>query len=377
LEKQRWRNRLFSGEWGCKTRLAAKHGTGFSSWQKGIATVAAGILALLLLVWVIYVRQSLFMVLTPFLISLALAYLLAPVVQYMERRKISRSIAIIVIYLVFAIVVFVFCVRVMPLFLDDLQEMVLQLPDYAERLQEILTHMQEDYRRFNLPDYVRELIDNNIDGAGELLTAQLERTYNFLINLFGRVLLLLLVPILTFYFLRDEAFLKEKLLALFPQRSRRRLISLAEDIDSAMGAFIRGALLVSLAVGLMTYIGLLILGINFPLVLALIVGITNLIPYIGPILGAVPALLVAILEQPLLALKVLILIVVVQQVESQLITPYVIGRSVRLHPLAIILALLLAGKLFGIVGLILAIPTVIILRILIHHLLLFLRQSQE
>jgi predicted PurR-regulated permease PerM len=119
---------------------------------------------------------------------------------------------------------------------------------------------------------------------------------------------------------------------------------------------------------------LLILGVAFPLVLAIIVGITNLIPYIGPIIGAVPALLVALLEQPLLALKVLILIIVVQQVESQLITPYVIGRSVRMHPLAIILALLLAGKLFGIVGLILAIPTVIVLRILGKHLLLAIRQ---
>lgn len=329
----------------------------------------------LLLVWVVYVRQSLLMVLTPFLLSLVSAYLLSPVVQYMERRMISRSMAIIVIYLLFAIVIFVFCVGVMPLFLDDLQELMLQLPDYAERLQEIFAHMQEDYRRFNLPDYVRELIDNNIAGAGELLTIQLERSYNFLIDLFSRVLLLLLVPILTYYFLRDEAALKEKLISLFPYRARRRLINLAVEIDTALGAYIRGALLISLAVGLMTYIGLLILGVNFPLVLAIIVGITNLIPYIGPIIGAVPALLLALLEQPLLTLKVLILIIVVQQVESQLITPYVIGRSVRMHPLAIILALLLAGKLFGIVGLILAIPAAIILRILAKHLLPAVRQK--
>ncbi len=349
------------------------HNTGLNSWQK-CAAVAGGILALLLLIWVVFVRQSLLMILTPFLVSLVLAYLLAPMVQYMERRNISRSMAIIVIYLVFAIVVFVFCVRVMPFFLDDLEELVLQLPDYAERLQEILAHLQEDYRRFNLPDYVRELIDNNIEGASELLTAQLERSYNFLIELFSRVLLLLLVPILTYYYLRDEASLKEKLMAFFPYRTRRRLINLFGEMDTVLGAYIRGALLISLIVGLMTYIGLLILGVNFSLVLAIIVGITNLIPYIGPIIGAVPALIVALLEQPLLALKVLVLIIVVQQVESQLITPCILGRSVRMHPLAIILALLVAGKLFGIVGLILAIPTVIILRILIQHLLLALRE---
>jgi len=338
-------------------------------WRKGATAVAGGVAALLFLIWVIYQRQSLLMVLTPFLISIVLAYLLLPLVRAMERRRISRIAAIVVIYLIFAIIVLLLCVRVMPLFLGDLQELALQLPGYASQLQELLTHLQEDYRRFNLPGYVRDLIDNNIQGLGNLLTAELERSYNFLIGLFGRVLLLLLVPILTFYFLRDEAILKEKLLALFPGRARRRLVALAVDIDTALGAFIRGALLVSLAVGLMTYIGLLILGVKYPLVLSIIAGITNLIPYIGPIIGAVPALLIALLEEPLLSLKVLILIVVVQQVESQLITPYVIGRSARMHPLAIILILLLAGKLFGITGLILAIPAAIVVRILVKHLL--------
>ncbi len=358
---------LFPANWGEKRvnrRRSKQH-----YWQKGALAAAGGAAALLLLIWLIYRRQSLLMVLTPFLISLILAYLLLPLVRVMERRGISRLAAIVVIYLVFAIIVLVLCVRVMPLFLDDLQALALQLPEYASRLQELLTHLQEDYRRFNLPVYVRELIDNNIQGLGNLLTAELERSYNFLINLFGRVLLLLLVPVLTFYFLRDEALLKEKLLALLPYRARRRLVAMAVEIDIALGAFIRGALLVSLAVGLMTYVGLLILGVKFPLVLSIIVGITNLIPYIGPIIGAVPALLVALLEEPLLALKVLILIVVVQQVEAQLITPYVIGRSARMHPLAIILILLLAGKLFGITGLILAIPAAIAVRILVKHLL--------
>lgn len=325
---------------------------------------------LLLLGWTIYLRQVLLSILTPFLISFILAYLLAPLVQFMERRGIPRTIAIMVIYLLFAGTMFVFMVRVMPLFLEDMQMLMRRLPVYAQKLQEIITHLQEDYRRFNLPAYVLELIDNNIVGLGQRITAQLERSYNFLIDLFGRVLMLLLVPILTYYFLRDEAILKQNLLTLFPRRSRRRLKSLSGDIDLALGAYIRGALLVSLTVWLMTYAGLMLIGLEYSLILSIVVGITNLIPYIGPIIGALPALMIALLEQPIQALKVLILILAVQQVEAQLITPYVIGKSVRMHPLAIILILLAAGRLFGIAGLILALPAAIVLRVVFKHLLI-------
>jgi len=348
---------------------------GFISGRKGTLVATAIIAALLLLGWVIHVRQALLMIFTPFLLSLILAYLLSPLVEIIERHKLPRPAAILVVYLVFSIIALVFSVRVMPIFLADLQDLIQRLPDYAFKLQQILIHLQEDYRRFDLPDYVLDLIDHNIQGLEEQLTAQLERSYNFLIGLFGRVLLLLLVPVLTYYFLRDEQSLKNSLLALFPRRSRRRLVSMAGEIDAALGAYIRGALLVSLAVWLLTYIGLLALGMNHPLVLSIIVGITNLIPYIGPIIGALPALMISILEQPLLSLKVLILMVVVQQVEAQLITPYIIGKSVRLHPLAVILILLAAGKLFGIAGLILALPVVIILRIICKHMLLAVKKQ--
>lgn len=342
--------------------------SGFSAWW-----LPAGAFFLLLLAWIVSVRQSLLMVLTPFLISAILAYLLAPLVRFMERRRISRTIAIIVIYLVVFMIIFIFCVRVMPMLMDDLQKLVIELPDYAASLQDFLHHLESDYHRFNLPPNVREIIDNNIQGLGRTLTFQLERSHDFLLDLFGRVVLLLLVPVLTFYFLRDEEQLKKRLLDLFPRRYKRELTAMAEEVDCALGALIRGALLVSLLVGILTYVGLLLLQVNFPLVLASIVGITNLIPYIGPVIGALPALLVAFLQTPFLSLKVLLLIFVIQQVESQLVLPLIIGRSTRLHPLVIILVLLVGGSLFGFTGLILAVPAVIITRIIASHIYTLLK----
>lgn len=324
----------------------------------------------LILAWgALRYRDALSVVLMPFAVSLVMAYLLSPVVSMMERRRISRTAAIIALYLVFAIIVLIFCVRVMPPLLEDLQELALELPLYAQRLQEIVDYLQDNYRRFNLPPHVREIVDSNITGLEQSLTWQLERAYRFLLSLFSRALLLLLVPILTYYLLRDEEHLKRRLVHVIPAAARPRFLSALGDINKALGAFFRGAILVSLAVGLLYYAAFLIIGLDFPLILAVIGGITNLIPFIGPIIGAVPAFLMAILESPLQAVRVLALIVIIQQLESQLIYPLIIGRSTGFHPLAVILALLVGARLFGFVGLLLAMPVAIILRIVAGHLL--------
>ena len=212
------------------------------------------------------------------------------------------------------------------------------------------------------------MIDKNIDGFGDIFMDRLDRLYESAFGVIGTTLLLLLVPVLTYYILRDERYLKQSLINLVPKGYRRRFRSMAHDINCSLGAFLRGSLLVSLAVGILTYISFLIIHLNFPVVLAGIIGITNLIPIAGPVIGALPALLIALLQSPLQALKVMLIIVAIQQAESQLIYPSVIGRSIGFHPLAIIFALLLAGKLFGFMGLILALPVLITVRIFLQHL---------
>lgn len=333
------------------------------SWQRIGAIALLGVLLLLFILWLVLNRQSVWVILTPFILSIIMAYLLAPLVNFMEQRKISRSMSILVIYLAGLILIFIFSVQVVPLLLQDLQSLAKELPAYVQSLQKIIDHLQEDYRRFNIPANLRAIIDNNIAGLENLLSAQLERFYGFILHLFNQALLLLLVPVLTFYFLRDEEQIKSSLYRMVPRSARRSLLAAISEINKGLGAFLRGALLVSMAVGLLAYIAFLIIGIDFPLVLAFICGVTNLIPFIGPFIGAIPALLVALMHSPLLALKVAIIILVIQQIESQLIYPLIIGRSTGFHPLVIILAMLLAGQLFGLLGLIVALPLAIILRI--------------
>lgn len=342
-------------------------------WQQGLLLLTGGLLLVLAAIWAVRVRQALFSALAPFLAALIAAYLLAPLVHRLERGRLSRPLAIFVLYLIFALLILFFCLRVAPLFLDDLEALVGQIPGYAAALQRFLQRIEAGYHRFNLSPGMREIVQNNIEAFSMALVSRLEHLYNFLWSFLNSIVLILLIPVLTYYFLRDEDIFKRNLLYLFAPQHRRRLIAAAEEINSALGAFIRGSLLVSLAVAALTYAGLVLLGVKFPLVLAIFIGVTNLIPYIGPFIGALPAWLVALFDTPLLSLKVALLILLIQQVESQFIAPVILGRSARLHPLLIILALLLGGKLFGFTGLLLAVPAALILRIVGKHLLIFWR----
>lgn len=325
---------------------------------------------LLILFWFIYQeRSALGFVLIPFLISLILAYLLSPVIGFMEKRQISRTLAIIVVYVVFAMIVYVFSIRFFPLLLVDLQELAKNLPDYTREAQNFLTRLQEDYERFNLPPMLRSLVDENIEGLEQILTSRLENVYAFLINILNSLLIILLVPVLTFFILRDEYKLKQWLVSLFPHRFRQRIYNIAWEIDTVIGQYLRGMVVISLLVGFSVYLGLLLLGVEFPLFLGLFNAITNFIPFVGPFIGAIPAVIVAFIESPLLAVKVAILILVIQQLESSLMAPLVFSHSLKFHPLAIIILLLLGGKMFGFLGLLLALPIAAIIRILGKQLL--------
>lgn len=313
-------------------------------------------------------RDVIYFVVTPFFISLILAYLLSPVVAFMEKRRISRTLAILVIYIVFGMIIYILCIRYFPLLLNELQELVADLPEYAQRTQEYFGRIQEDYRRFNLPPQLREIIDENLEGLEEMLVSRLENVYGFLRGFFDRVIILLLIPIVTFFILRDEKKLGEWFVSLIPRRARRRFFMISHEIDTAIGHFLRGMVVISFLVGLLVYLGLLFLGVKFALFLGILNGITNFIPFVGPFIGGVPAVIVALISSPSLALKTALLILIIQQVESSLLAPLVFSRSLKFHPLTVILLLLLGGKLFGFIGLLLALPVAAVLRITGRHL---------
>ncbi|UNC92593.1 AI-2E family transporter [Candidatus Contubernalis alkaliaceticus] len=326
------------------------------------------IFALLILYGLYSLRNTLISVLFPFLASFIIAYLLNPLLEFVCQKNISRSVGIFIIYLAFFLTLVLLSINVIPSLMGEMQKLLVKVPMYSSQIQQFIVEMQQDYHRFNLPDSIRSVIDTNIDQFQGLILDLLEGFTETVINLFSHIILLVLIPLLVFYILKDLENIKRFIYKMIPHKYRGRVRAAAEDIDKTLGAYVRGQIFISIFVAGMVYVGLLVLGVEFALLLAIINGVTNVIPYFGPIIGAVPAFFIALLESPLLALKVILMITIVQQVESHVLTPTVFGKNLGLHPVIVILSLLAGGSFFGLLGLIFAVPVVAVIKVLFKHL---------
>ena len=303
----------------------------------------------------------------PLLLAILAAYLLDPLVSYLEKQRISRGKGIAIVYILLIAILLLLALNFIPTLLQELQELVLALPEYTEQLMLFVEKMGDNYNSFNLPDVIRSTIDDSLGELQKSLTINLERFSIFILLCFSQAFALFLVPLFSFYLLRDNAHFKRRFLELIPEQYRNNMEETLRDINKTLGAYLRGVFINSFSVGIMLYLGLLILGVDFALFLGIINALTNVIPYFGPFIGAVPAVLIALLQSPALAWKVLILIIIVQQIESQLIAPQIFGRSMGFHPLTVIIALLLGGLYMGFTGLIIIIPLAAVTRAIYRH----------
>jgi predicted PurR-regulated permease PerM len=314
-------------------------------------------------------------IITPLLLAVLVSYLLSPLVNYLQNQGLSRSMGIIAIYLFLTAIFTLLCLYLLPSLLQELQELVNALPGYTEKYFSFFERMETNYRRFQIPEGVRAALDKNIREMQKLTVINLEKFSEYLLALFSHALALLLVPLFSFYFLRDHERIKGRFLGLIPPSYQKRVGDALLEINHTLGAYLRGIFLLSISVGGLMYLGLLILGVDFALFLGILNALTNIIPYFGPLIGALPVILIALFEGPPMVWKVIILIIVVQQLENQFIAPEVLGRNLGFHPLTIILAILIGGSYFGFLGLILTIPFIAILRIILRYFWPFVVQA--
>ncbi|NLJ56214.1 MAG: AI-2E family transporter [Firmicutes bacterium] len=306
-------------------------------------------------------------VIAPLLFAVLVTYLLSPLVNYLQKQKIPRPLGILIIYLFLAALILLFALNLLPTLQDELQDLVASLPTYTQKLTNFIEYLEGNYQRFNLPANIRQALNENLTQLQKSLTANLEKLPQYLVAFFCHAFALLLVPLYVFYLLRDHVLLKKRLLAIIPPSFRQNARDALQEIDQTLGAYIRGIFIVSFSVGAMIYLGLLFFGVKFALFFGIINALTNIIPYFGPLIGAFPVAAVVLLQSPALIWRVVLWIMLVQQIESQFISPQVFGRSLGFHPLTIIIALLLGGIYMGFLGLVVIIPLLAILRTIFLH----------
>ncbi|WP_404453148.1 AI-2E family transporter [Virgibacillus necropolis] len=290
----------------------------------------------------------------PFLLSLFIAYLLYPIVQRIHSLNIPKGLAILIIYVLFFGGIIFAVNRIYPLFVMQLTDLSEQLPEF------ITTYKKWIYQLYESTAFLPEMVHDKMDGLFLKIESGMENMVSKLVTsitkIFDIIIVITVIPVLVFYFLKDTKRIKDWLKKWIPSKYHQRAHEVLYSIDKSLGNYIRGQLLVSLFVSITTFTCFYFLDLKYALVLAIIMGVTNFIPYFGPIIGALPALAIALTVSTKLVLFVLLTVFVIQLIESNLLSPYIVGKSIHIHPVAIIFALLVGGKIGGVIGLLLAVP---------------------
>ncbi len=314
-------------------------------------------LAVLLLLW--YLRDALL----PVLLGLALAYLLAPLVRSLERREVPTAPAIVLTYVGVGVAVFAVGLFIIPPAGEQLEKLARLLPEYSEMAADYLERVQAGMYRVRLPLALQVALLDGVGRVEGLVEESAQRFVDVCFTLMSRGLALMAAPVLAFYFLLDRRRIIGMGIDSLPAGWRDPTLQLLRRLDAVLVGFVRSRIIISAFVGLVTAASFALLGLPLSLLIGMTVGIADLIPYFGPVLGAVPALAVAAIHSPPAAVKVLIILAVVQQVESAVISPLVLGDGVHLHPIWVVIALFVGAQVAGLLGMLLGVPLLACLRV--------------
>ncbi len=318
------------------------------------------ILAVVIIIFLIYkstiVRETLIVLLSSFI----LAYSIKPI-----YRKILSKVDINKRLLAFLLIIGVILLFMgsIAIFIPGLLTESISLESLIAGLEEIVSTITSkiNIRKEELYAIINEQFGERIN---IIIAGFTDRIFNWVIEFSENILALAIVPIIAYYFLADGDLIANKLLLLFSSDKRILIKKIARDIDKVLGKYIVGQLFLCVIVGLMTFAGLMIIDIKFILILSLLNGILNIVPYFGAAIGAIPAMIIALLDEPIKMLYVLIMFIIIQQLEGNVIAPKITANSIKMHPLMVIILLLIGEKLFGLIGMILVVPLGVVIKII-------------
>jgi len=317
-------------------------------WDISTATFVRLFVGVLLLVLLYQLRDLIVLI----LFSVVLASAMEPAIRWFQQRRFPRILATLIIFIV-ALGIVAFAVYLLvPLFAEDLQGFTLTYPGFERQVLKGF----EDIGNLPFIDFIRENVRNILSEPQQYVSSFSGGAFSFTTSFFGGVFSFIIVVVISFYLAARDKGIEDFIQMVVPLRYEGYALDLWARSQKKMGQWLRGQLLLGALVGALIYLGLTLLDIKYALVFAFITAILELVPIVGPILAAIPATLIAFLQSPFLALMVIILYVVVQQLESHLIVPLVMKSTIGISPIVVIISLLVGAKLAGIFGLLLAVP---------------------
>jgi predicted PurR-regulated permease PerM len=316
------------------------------------------------LVWMPIVKVAIIIAL-PFVISGFITYLLHPIIEKLHEKGLHRGVAIMLIYVIFFGGIGFALYKGIPAIIHQLKDLSESAPVFAEQYRGWIRELQSHTREW--PDGLQMRINDGIDAFEQRLDSLLTVLVGVLIRFLNSALILMIIPFITFYMLKDFKLIRRTVWYLTPKKWRRKGTRFLHDVDESLGSYIRGQLLVCTIIGTISTLLFWVFDLKYPLLLGLIVGATNVIPYFGPLIGAVPAVIIAATTSGKLVIITLVIVFGLQFLEGNVLSPYIVGKSLHMHPLLIMAALTAGGEIGGILGLILAVPVLAVIKVGIIH----------
>lgn len=312
----------------------------------------------------------------PFAIAAFISYLLHPLVEKLHKKGLYRSASILLIYLLFFGGVGFAMYKGIPIIIEELEDLIQNTPQFAEKYKGFLEVINQ--KTSNWPLVYREKIHETILFFEGKVEGLLSKTMGFLVKILDFIIVFAIVPLIAFYYLKDWNQIKKAAWYITPAAIRKQAVAFLKDVELSLGNYIRGQLIVCVVIGILSALLLWLIKVKYSLLLGIIIGITNVIPYFGPVIGAIPAIIIAAATSTKQVIWVAVIIFGLQFLEGNILSPLIVGKSLHMHPLLIMLSLFIGGEVGGVVGLILAVPILAIIKVaIIHAKVHFMKERQE
>lgn len=311
----------------------------------------------------------------PFLISGIITYLLHPFVEQMKNMGIARPISISIIYLVFTLIIVYLFIKGTPYLVQEVKDLIDNIPHYINIYRELVSDFYKQTQM--MPEGFRARAEAWLTQIEAFAAEGLAGTISNLPSLVDYFLMAIIVPFIVFYLLKDYNLIEKTAWYLTPRKWRVSGRQLLKNINISLGNYIRGQLLVCLAVAIIASVGLLLIGMPYAVILGIFIGLMNIIPYFGPVFGAFPIAIIGFTESLQLVFLGLLVNFAIQFIEGNILSPLIVGKSIHMHPILVMFALIAGAEMGGAIGLIVAVPILAIVKVIVMHIRESIQKKHE
>lgn len=308
-------------------------------------------------------------VLLPMILTGLLYYLLNPMVDWMEKHKISRTVGISILFVLIVLLLIWGLAVAIPSIQDQVVAFAQNLPSNIRKIESQVTGLLQDKRfeqfRPTALEVLNKVNDQVVAYAQKFSSSAVNWASNLISTASQIIVAILIMPFILFYLLRDGQYLNKHITQYLPTKWREPIGTVLTDVNSQLSNYVRGQVTVAIIVALMFSVMFSLIGLSYPITLGIMAGFLNLIPYLGSFLAMIPAVILGLIAGPVMLIKVLIVFMVEQTIEGRFVTPLILGSSLSIHPITILFVLLTAGQMYGVLGVLLGIPIYASIKVLV------------